>query len=77
MPYVLSVSDVVPSGIFDSIFPILQMGGVALGLILMVVGAFRLFSPDPFSVRGTPYGCDREHPHRCNPRMASVPPEPR
>lgn len=49
MPYVLSVSDVVPSGIFDSIFPILQMGGVALGLILMVVGAFRLFSPDPFS----------------------------
>ena len=49
MRYVLSVSDVVPSGIFDSIFPILQMGGVALGLILMLVGAFRLFSPDPFS----------------------------
>jgi len=49
MPYVLSVSDVAPSGIFDSIFPILQMGGVTLGLILIVVGAFRLFSPDPFS----------------------------
>lgn len=49
MPYVLSVSDVVPTGMSDSIFPILQMCGLGMGLILMVVGAFRLFSPEPFS----------------------------
>lgn len=31
MPYVLSVSGVVPSRMLDNIFPILQVSGVALG----------------------------------------------